>query len=406
MRTVAVIEPQSSGLSLLSYAKRAGHRVVVLSRDDGDRRVPDGHRGWIDRLVELDTNDQAAVDAALAREPRVDAVVPGLEFYVSVAARAAARLGLPGLPVATVERVRDKQVMRRALEEAGLPAPRWAVVESARDLAGAGARTGFPAVLKPADFAGSFHVSRVEDERELAVAYQAMATDTTPDFGRTAGTRALVEEYLGGPEYSVEGYVHDGTVTVAAIVEKRLSPEPAFVEIGHIVPAECGEPLGARIREHTGAVVRALGVTMGPFHHEIRLTGRGPVTIELAARLAGGQIYELVELTTGLSLPRAMLDGYLGLAPRERRVPDGRGGVAATVFFTGSGLRTYRRAVGLDKVAALPGYVRHELDLGREVTVASGTDHRCRLGYAILRAGTAAEARELSAAAVESVSFA
>ncbi|AEV81260.1 argininosuccinate lyase [Actinoplanes sp. SE50] len=404
MTTVVVLEPQSSGLSLLRYGKAAGHRIVVLSRDAGDRRVPDDHRRYIDELIEVETNDQAAVDAALDRLPRIDAVVPGLEFHVGVAARAAARLGLPGLPVTTVDLVRDKHLMRAALDRAGLPAPRWAAVTSPREAVRAATAIGYPLVLKPADFCGSFHVTKVTDEVELTAAYRRMAADETRDFGRTAGARALVEEYLTGPELSVEGYVHDGRVTVAAIVEKRLSPEPSFVEIGHVVPAELDAGVADRIRRHTGAVARALGVTMGPFHHEIRLTADGPVTIELAARLAGGQIYELIELTTGVCLPRAMLAGYLGRAPRETRTKDAAG-AAATVFFIPAGPVSGTRALGADRVESLPGYVRHRFTVVPGAAVPAGTDHRCRLGYAILRAGSTAEARRLSTTAAGLVTF-
>ena len=90
------------------------------------------------------------------------------------------------------------------------------------ELAAAAERVGFPAVLKPVESAGSVHVSRVDSLDGLRAAYRRLAADSRTDFGRGLDGPVLLEEYLDGPEISVEGYVEDGRAVVLAVTTKLL----------------------------------------------------------------------------------------------------------------------------------------------------------------------------------------
>jgi hypothetical protein len=123
----------------------------------------------------------------------------------------------------------------------------------------------------------------------------------------------LLEAYVDGPEFSVEGYVTGGQVHFVSVTEKLLSAEPYFVELGHIVQANLSESTIHAIKCYTTRVVNALGVNLGPVHCEIRLGQKGPVVMELAARLAGDRICDLIDLALGVSLPRIMIETYLSI---------------------------------------------------------------------------------------------
>src|SRR5207249_7492479 len=103
----------------------------------------------------------------------------------------------------------------------------------------------------------------------------------------------LIEEYVEGPEYSVEGFMDGGSVRVACITSKFLGPEPHFVEAGHVVPGSISEPERRRVVAYVGRVVAALRLDRGPFHAELRCTPHGPLLIEIAARLGGDRIPDL-----------------------------------------------------------------------------------------------------------------
>jgi biotin carboxylase len=395
--SVLVVEPTSSGYALITAARQLGMRTVVASRDDGDRTIPAEFRGVIDTVLEVETNDEDALTAAVtelhARQP-LSAVLPGFEFYVDSAARIAARLGLPGLPAATVTALRDKTAMRQQASAAGLRVPRFAIVAGERDLDGAAAAVGFPLVVKPASACGSVHVSRCDDLGRLHAAYQAMQADPRTDMGRGLGATALVEEYVPGPEISAEGYVSDGAVTVVAITAKLLGPEPYFVETGHIVQADLDPRTRAAVDAYVAEVCHGLGLTLGSFHCELRIPGGEPVLIEIGARLPGDHIVDLVNLVTGVSLPRIMMAAHAGLDLATAAPPAAPRAKAAGIgFFTAPGARIRPQLGDLSAAREAPDVIAVE-EYPDEGEPDQAEDFRSRYGHVIFTADSEAAARQ------------
>ncbi|MFG2598856.1 ATP-grasp domain-containing protein [Streptomyces sp. NPDC048462] len=339
MSTVLIIEPRSSGRELVTRAHELGHTVIVLSSATG----PGQDQGKADRVITADTLDRAAVldlIRALHAESPLDAVLPGFEHYVSLAAHASAALGLPGIAPDGVEPLRHKHRMRRALDAAGLDQPRYRIVSGARSAAAAYAELGPVCVVKPVDQSGSLDVRRVGSGEEAVGAFRKALRSGRGNGSRGLGL-VLVEEYVQGPEYSVEGYVEDGRVHVLAITEKILGAEPHFVEVGHIVPARLEARTARRISSYIVRVLEAVALGIGPFHAELRMSARGPLLMEVAARLPGDRIPDLLRLACGHDLYEIMLRCYLGLpnpAPARRRT----GARAGIRYFLRPGLDTYR----------------------------------------------------------------
>ncbi|MEU5421493.1 ATP-grasp domain-containing protein [Streptomyces sp. NPDC020667] len=394
---ILVVEPMSSGNQLLVEARALGFELVVASYDRDDRRIPDPLREHIDELVVVDTNDEPALYdrvAELHRERPFAGIVPGFEFYVGTAARLAGRLGLRGLPVADVEALRDKAVMRDRARAAGLRVPRYAEASDAAGLDAAAAHVGFPAVLKPTRSAGSVHVTRVENARELHRAYDWIRTDPRTDLGRGLDGPVLLEEYVAGPEVSVEGYVLDGQVVIVSVTSKLLGAEPYFVELGMIVQHELEPPVRAAVEAYVTDVCRALGVTLGPFHCELRLPEGDPVLIETGARLAGHSIPQLVELVTGVSLARVMLASYAGLDPAELGVFSAPRAKCAAVrcFVAEEGVRAFNGLVGLEELTASDDVLDVSLYYEHGAEVPPAEDFRSLLGHVIFQAESYSEA--------------
>jgi biotin carboxylase len=401
--TVLVVEPMSSGLALPRAAHQHGYDVAVVSFDQDDRRLPDWVRPHIDHLIRVDTNDEGAVlDLAdrLAGRARLAAVIPGFEYYVPLAARVAARLGLPGLPVSGVDAVRDKALMLDRLDGTGLRIPAREVVFSPDDLAGAAARVGFPCVLKPVASSGSVHVRRADSVAELREAYRRLVDDPMFDLGRClAASPVLVTGYLPGPELSVDGHVVDGHVIVASVTSKLLGPEPNFVELGHIVQADLDMETRRRVELYAIEVVRALGIGLGPFHCEVRLVAGQPVLIEIGARLPGDHIAELIEMVGGVSLVAAMVSEYTGGSPPRCDVPrlQSQAKVAAIRYFTApAGVSSYRVIRAVPQIRALPGFVRFGVEIGPDEPIPPAEDGRCRIGYVMFTADSYTEAVQVS----------
>ncbi|WP_186259022.1 ATP-grasp domain-containing protein [Burkholderia gladioli] len=405
MTAIIVLEPASSGAALVAAAARLGLAAHVFSADRDERIVPPELRAAAASFTAVDTSSPAAV-AAAARALGAEAIVPGFEYVVGVAAQAAERLGLPHLPPDAAALTRDKHRSRQRLAEAGLAVPRFARIASPAELEAAAERVGFPAVLKPVDGCGSQLVTRVDSLPALREAVERATREGVVDMGRELGQALLLEQYLDGPEYSLEGYVGRHGPRVLAVTEKLLGPEPYFVEMGHVVDAPLAPETRATLVAYVEAAAARIGLTLGVFHAEARITRDGPVLIEIAARLGGDRIYRLVEFSKSISLPEVMIRGHLGEADPA---PAYEGRLATQVsgvrFLAPDAAGRFAGVHGIEPVRALPGFEEIEIYPRLGELVPRLTDFRGRVGHVLFTAPDRATLDRRVAEALRALEF-
>ena len=119
---------------------------------------------------------------------------------------------------------------------------------------------------------------------------------------------------LGGNGFacfvSVESVVEDGRVEHAAISGRTTFRWP-FRETGYFTPSALSDALQSDVLNVAGKAARALGVTGGCLHTEIKLTDDGPVVIEVNGRPGGG-MSEMLERASGFSILRTALRLAIG----------------------------------------------------------------------------------------------
>jgi biotin carboxylase len=234
------------------------------------------------------------------------------------AARVNERHGLGGNSLDCVRLLKDKSAMRRRLAEVGLSPVRNQVVGSAGELAAFAGMLGQPVIVKPLDAGGSAGIHLLEEPDQAAAVWSAVRAG-----GRE---RMLAEEYLDGPEISVEAFSDQGRHTVVALTQKLLGPR--FIEVGHIVPARLDSALRQEVVELTVALLDSVGLTEGPSHTEMKLTSAGPRIVESHNRIGGDNITDLVHAVYGVDFERLAVGVPLGLLPWPGTVPTARGGAA------------------------------------------------------------------------------
>jgi S-sulfo-L-cysteine synthase (3-phospho-L-serine-dependent) len=365
-------------------ARARGLRPVLLS--SRPERYPWVAEDAVD-VVLADTSDPDAVVAgasAAAAGGALAGLVTSSEYFVAVTARAASRLGLPAADPGAVERCRDKRRQRDALAGAAIAVPAFAPAPTPEEAVRAAAAIGFPVVVKPADGTGSRGVRRCDSPGEVHRHAGALLAQRHDERGRPSLPAVLVEEYVAGPEVSVETF---GT-EVVGITAKHLGPPPWFVECGHDYPAVV--PHAEGIGAVAVAALAALGLGFGPAHTEIRLGARGPVVIEVNPRLAGGRIPTLVRLATGLDLVGATVDGVIGAPPP---LPAPGPGHASIRFLVASRPGQVRRTGGVAAAAAVPGVVDVAIAARPGERVGGTGSFLDRVGHVITAGPTAAAAR-------------
>lgn len=351
MPRVLLILPTTTyrALDFLAAAEALGVEVVVgseypqaLASSMGDRSV----------VVPLDDPEAGmlAVEALNGRSP-LDAVVAVDDQGVVFAASVAARLGFPHNPIDAVTATRDKAAMRRAFASAGLPQPRFEVVD--HDPTGS---VGFPCVIKPVSLSASRGVIRADDPVAAATALARVRSIVDGPF--------IVEEYVPGFEVALEGLLRAAHLEVLAVFDKPDPLEgPYFEETIYVTPSRLAPHVLASIERVTADAAAALGLVEGPVHAELRIDRERVVMLELAARSIGGLCSRSLRFGAGISLEEVVLRHALGLPLADLR----REAMAAGVMMIPIPRAGTLEAVhGQDDALAVPGVV------GLEITVAPG----------------------------------
>ncbi|HJQ01057.1 MAG TPA: ATP-grasp domain-containing protein [Jatrophihabitans sp.] len=264
---------------------------------------PSWETGYVDAVTVLaDTlNAEAMIAAAgeLNSRDRIDGVLCWDEARIVAASKVAEALGLPGGNPEMVLSCRDKHRTRELLAVAGVPQPRSVLVETVEQAAETAAEIGYPVVLKPRGVAASLGVVLVADEAELRAQF-AFARDTTAPGAIVDDAIVLVEEYVEGPEISVDCAVHQGEVLPICLAHKEIGYPPYFEEVGHLVDGADPQLADPAFRQLLEQAHQALGFTDGITHSEFKLTSSGPKLIEVNARLGGDLIPYLGLRATGI----------------------------------------------------------------------------------------------------------
>jgi len=287
--------------SALIAARRLGFAVDLVAPS-----LPAHAHGLIRRFHAADTDDleQGRLAArALARQAVPDGVLTWGDRGVPLVARIGEDLGLPALSPEAAHRARHKPSMRDAARVTGLVGRHFSIRGRA-DLEPAIRAVGFPAVLKPAAAAGSMGIFEVRDPAQLQACFDVLSRwlGAAPRAwrGEEEHGELILDEFLDGPEFSVEGWAHSDGVTIAGITDKWTT-DPFHLEYQHVHPSGRSEVELTLVRTGTEEVIRALKFEHCAFHLECKLTSRGFRLIEVAARPAGDFIAShLIPLSTGI----------------------------------------------------------------------------------------------------------
>ena len=323
-----------SQLGLLESARARGDlHVIAADRDPGAIGF-----GLADERALVSTEDEDAV-GRLARARDVAGLVsPGADWPVGIAARVAARLGLPHPIDPRVAAVATSKLRQREAFAA-------ARVRHARAFAADDSELRFPCVVKVPDRQGQRGLALVTERAELAEALAEAAHESR-------GGETLVEEHVDGPELTVNGFSVEGSFVPLTVTDRLTAEPPAFgVALAHVWPSQHD---AAPVVEVARTAVEALGIRHGPSYTQLRLGPSGPVVMEVAARLGGGHDAELCRGATGVDLNGLTVSAALGERPSTLLQALPATGGAAVVFLVPPEGRLLE-VEGLDDAGAVEG---------------------------------------------------
>ncbi|MBZ6295928.1 ATP-grasp domain-containing protein [Streptomyces olivaceus] len=362
-------------------ARQLGLHVLLLQHPS---KFSDEQERLADHTRVLDYTDWAEVRPVaeeLKASPGFGAALSLTEAGLENAGRINDLFGLGGTGFEVAHRIRDKGAMRLHLAGLDPAAPAAALLLKREDLDVFAGRHGYPFVVKPTDGTASLGVFRVAGPED--------ADRVWAEVERLRGTRTdrvstlfvlrdfLMEEYVDGPEFSVESFSFAGRHVVVAITEKFVDPRH-FAELGHAVPARLEADAAQQVRKCVRRFLDLVGIRDGVCHTEVRIGARGPAIIESHNRIAGDAITDLVRGAYGIDLVAHALGWPFGLVPELPDSPEAHAG-ASTRFLVGEAGRV-ESVSGVEEVRGQPDVLDVRLSAGPGDTVRDLKDNWDRLG--------------------------
>ena len=347
MKTVMILGGSILQLPAIIKARDMGYKVIVC--DMNPNAVAFREDGIVKEIIS--TTDSSRL-LECAKKYQIDAVLTiCTDQPMNSVAKIANELHLRGLSERTAFLATNKFAMRKCLCEHGVPCPAFAAVSSINEYLKA--IKSFPAkfIVKPVDSSGSRGVRLVNDSRDEGDVIEAFVYCKKSSHSG----QILLEEYMEGPEVSVETLTVGGVCHVIQITDKLTTGAPHFVEIGHSQPSRLNFSVQERIKQVAIAANKAIGIRSGPSHTEIIVTKEGPKVVELGARLGGDCITtHLVPLSTGVDMVSAVINDAMGLpVDYKHRFEKG----SCIRFFDKSVVGRIKRIEGFDEVREMDGVI-------------------------------------------------
>ncbi|MCQ2181802.1 MAG: ATP-grasp domain-containing protein [Bacteroidales bacterium] len=311
---------------------------------------------------------------AVAKKYGVSAVVTAAtDKPLVMMARVAKALNLPFYSEETARWSTDKFQMKQRFIKGGVPCAKGRLISSikeAEDL-------NYPIIVKPRDNSGSRGVKICNTPDELKESIDEALQYSHLDS-------VLVEEVIEGPEYSIESLHYDGNSEVIQFTEKKTTPFPYNVELGHKQPANLSDDIKNQIREIISKIGVALKFENCPSHTELKVNDRGIFVIETSPRLGGDYITStLTPLSTGINMEDQLLHIALGehVDTKTGRVEKASG----VCFFDFPEGKVSRIDSKISEVASWPGVYAFNLKLKEGDTVGKITSSLNRYGEFIVK---------------------
>lgn len=230
------------------------------------------------------------------------------DFAAPIVSYLARNLGLPCNPEITDIVARNKYEMRKAFNKyGGIYNPCFLEVDENYNLNDIKPLVHFPVIVKPTDRWSSKGITRVDKIKELPEAIDFAINESF-------GGKAIIEDFLDGPEYSAECIVCNGKIYILAFTKKITTGFPHYIEKGHIQPADIPLNRIDYIKRCIRRAIKALNITNSAAHVEFRLLKNGKVGfMEIGARMGGDCIgTDLTPNSTGLDYVKMVIDVACG----------------------------------------------------------------------------------------------
>lgn len=387
MKKLMIIGASALQLPAILAAKEMGLYVGVIDYNPDAIGIK-----YADEYFNVSTIDEEGVYLA-TKEFGADGIITlATDMPIRALAYTCEKLGLNGIDYETAIRATDKEMMIKAFENAQVSHPWYYTIDDINNIP---VETVFPCITKPVDNSGSRGVMYVDNllQLEESILYSSQN-------GRSG--KVIVEEFMQGPEVSVEVIVVNKQVNILQITDKLTTGSPHFVEMGHSQPSQLSDEIQKSIRLLAKQAIDAIGINNGPVHVEMIITKEGPKMVELGARMGGDKITtHLVPLSTGIDMVKATINLALGEDP----VIDEKYCKGATIRYFEAKKGVIKKIDGVKDAYLIQGVqeISFSKEIGEEICEIDSS--AARIGCVLAQGDTAQDAINIANRAINQISI-
>lgn len=401
-KTLLAIGAGAEACHGLKIAKDMGLTLIAV---DGNPEAP----GFALADYTLTISTYAGEQIADAAEQLVNAGAPidGVmamcaDVPLSVAT-IADRLHLPGLSKQSATWVADKLLMKQRLEKMNIPIPSYRPVSTTQDMHQAAAQFGLPFIIKPVDSRGARGVQLIEHENFFETSLHLAQ-------GESPTRRAMVEEYLVGPQISTETLICNKCCYTLGFADRNYewlsTTKPFMIENGGDSPSNLPPEDQRAIKQTAENAALALGIDSGVAKGDMVMTAEGPKVIEIAGRLSGGYFSTIqIPLATGVNFVKHAIRLSLGMhLTQENVTPTQAQAVAIRYLVAPAGI--VKSITGIDEARNAPGVNMLSIDIAPGKHIQPLKNHTERLGFVITTGNDKSQAVQRAYSALNKIEIA
>ena len=308
MKRVLLLLPVASyrNEDFLAAARKLNVDVIPVA-DNCPQLAPGWGMGALS-AVHFDQPLQAAQTILDHLPAKPDAVLAVDDHGLELAALLRERLHLPGNSVAAVGLTRDKLAFRHLLYAHAFLCPDFQSLADDADAMALARRLTYPVVVKARRLSSSRGVVRADNAAEFISAVRWVRAIQARADRESAELGLIVEAFIPGREYALEGLLNDGELKLLALFDKPDPLDgPYFEETIYVTPSHLPASVQTQIAQQVARVCRLVGLTSGPVHAEMRVNDQGVWLLEVAARSIGGLCGRMLKQALGMSLEEVLL---------------------------------------------------------------------------------------------------
>lgn len=288
---ILILGAGNAQIDAIEYCKSHGYEVVGCSYTTVDSGIP-----HLDYFEQVDIKSIEGV-TGLAKKYGVSAVYSvGSDIAMPTAMKVSEILGLPHfISYETAETCHSKGKMRETLGPDFRGNASYILCSTLEE---ALEYETFPGMMKPVDSQGQRGCFKVESSEDIRAHF-----DASIDYSFEG--KVIIEEFIDGPEVSVNAYMQDGELRFAIVSDRYAFDEyPGGIIKKHIIPSSFADKEAQeKTIDLAKRVASKIGVENGPFYCQIKLkNGTEPVILEITPRLDGCHMWNLIKHYCGADL--------------------------------------------------------------------------------------------------------